>query len=288
MRLGKGLAIGLVATSCLLLSGCGTKNKEHAVTAVGSTAMQPLVQKAGSDFQQQNQQYTVTVQGGGSGTGLSQAETGAVNIGNSDIFAEQKDGIHADRLQDHRVAVVGIAPVSNEHNGVNNLTQRQLAAIFTGKIKNWKEVGGKDLPIIVINRAQGSGTRKTFEAKVLKGQQPVKSQEQDSNGTVKKIVQNTPGTISYLSLPYLNRELQTVKVDGVAPTPRNITTNKWKIWSYEHMYTSKQPSKPTQAFLAYLMSKPVQAKLVKEAGYVSIHDMKVHMTPDDRVLPGNQ
>nr|WP_289847036.1 phosphate ABC transporter substrate-binding protein [Fructilactobacillus ixorae] len=272
----------------LLLSGCGTKNQEHAVTAVGSTAMQPLVQKAGSDFQQQHKQYTVTVQGGGSGTGLSQAETGAVNIGNSDIFAEQKDGIRADRLKDHRVAVVGIAPVSNEQNGVNNLTQRQLTGIFTGKIKNWKEVGGKDLPIIVINRAQGSGTRKTFEAKVLQGQQPVKSQEQDSNGTVKKIVQNTPGTISYLSLPYLNRELQTVKVDGIAPTPHNITTNKWKIWSYEHMYTNKHPSKATQAFLAYLMSKPVQAKLVKEAGYVSIHDMQVHMTPDNRVLPGNQ
>ncbi|USS90207.1 phosphate ABC transporter substrate-binding protein [Fructilactobacillus carniphilus] len=288
MRLGKLIPVGLAAAGILLLSGCGTKNKGNAVTAVGSTAMQPLVQKAGSDFQTEHKQYTVTVQGGGSGTGLSQAETGAVNVGNSDIFAEQKDGIHANKLKDHQVAVVGIAPVANEENGVKNLTEQQLEKIFTGKIKNWKEVGGKDLPIIVINRAQGSGTRKTFEAKVLKGQQPVKSQEQDSNGTVKKIVQNTPGTISYLSLPYLNKQIKTLSVDGVEPTAANITTNKWRIWSYEHMYTAKHPSKATQAFVNYLMSKPVQAKLVKEAGYVSVHDMKVHMTPDNRVLPGRQ
>ncbi|USS87941.1 phosphate ABC transporter substrate-binding protein [Fructilactobacillus hinvesii] len=288
MRFSKLLPVGLAAVGILLLSGCGTKNKQNAVTAVGSTAMQPLVQKAGSDFQNQHKQYTITVQGGGSGTGLSQAETGAVNIGNSDIFAEQKDGIHANKLQDHKVAVVGIAPVANEENGVKNLTEQQLAAIFTGKIKNWKEVGGKDLPIIVINRSQGSGTRKTFEANVLKGKQPVKSQEQDSNGTVKKIVQNTPGTISYLSLPYLNKQIKTLSVDGVEPTPANITTNKWKIWSYEHMYTAKKPSKATREFVNYLLSKPVQSKLVKEAGYVSVHDMKVHMTSDNRVLPGNQ
>ncbi|KRN80004.1 ABC-type phosphate transport system, periplasmic component [Fructilactobacillus lindneri DSM 20690 = JCM 11027] len=273
----------MAAVGILMLTGCGSKNKQNTVTAVGSTAMQPLVQKAGSDYQAEHPKVSITVQGGGSGTGLSQVETGAVNIGDSDIFAEQKDGIHAKKLIDHQVAVVGIAPITNPKNGVNNLSEKQLENIFLGKIKNWKEVGGKDLPIIVINRAQGSGTRSTFEKSVLKGKDAVKSQEQDSNGTVQKIVENTPGTISYLSLPYLNNQVKVLSVDHIQPNYQNITTNRWKIWSYEHMYTNKQPSPTTKKFIAYIMSKPTQQKLVKAAGYVSIHDMKVQMDAAGKV-----
>ncbi|WP_429970457.1 phosphate ABC transporter substrate-binding protein [Fructilactobacillus sp. Tb1] len=285
MKLKRLVPVGIACVGLLMLTACGGKNKENSVTAVGSTAMQPLIQKAGSDYQAKHPETNITVQGGGSGTGLSQAETGAVNIGDSDIFAEQKEGIHADKMVDHQVAVVGITPVVNDENGVSNLTSKQLFEIFTGKIKNWKEVGGKDLPIIVINRAQGSGTRATFEKFVLQGKEAVKSQEQDSNGTVKKIVQNTPGTISYLSLPYLNKQIKSVSVDGIKATPANIETNKWKIWSYEHMYTSKNPSAKTKAFVNYLLSEKTQEELVKTAGYVSVHDMKVKTDAKGIVTP---
>lgn len=284
MNFKRIVPVGIACLSVLLLTACAGKNKENSVTAVGSTALQPLAQKAGSDYQAENPKYNLIVQGGGSGTGLSQVETGAVNIGNSDIFAEEKEGIHADKIKDHKVAVVGITPVVNEDNGVSNLSSKQLEDVFTGKVKNWKQLGGKDLPIIVINRAQGSGTRSTFEKYVLHGKQAVKSQEQDSNGTVKKIVQNTPGTISYLSLPYLNPEIKPLSVDNVKATYQNITTNKWKIWSYEHMYTKNQPTEATTKFVDYLLSKEVQYKLVKEAGYVSIHDMKVQKDSHGNVV----
>jgi phosphate transport system substrate-binding protein len=168
-----------------------------------------------------------------------------------------------------------MAPVVNKDTGVKNLKMAQLKQIFMGKITNWKEVGGKNQKIVIINRAQGSGTRATFENAVLKGATAVKSQEQDSNGAVQKIVATTPGVISYLAFSYFTNKLQAVSIDNVTPTDNNVETNKWKVWSYEHMYTKGTPDKATAAFLSYMNSKTVQNGLVKDMGYISIHDMKV-------------
>ncbi|MCE2137984.1 phosphate ABC transporter substrate-binding protein, partial [Streptococcus thermophilus] len=102
----------------------------------------------------------------------------------------------------------------NKKAGITNLTQQQLIQIFTGKVTNWREVGGRNLPITLINRAQGSGTRKTFERYALKGNQSVDSQEQDSSGLARSIVASTPGAISYVAFSYLDNSVQTVNVDG--------------------------------------------------------------------------
>lgn len=274
-------AVGAVLTGCGSNNASSTNGKsdasEHAakITAVGSTALQPLVEKAAGQFQNENKKISVTVQGGGSGTGLSQVQDGAVAIGDSDVFAESKSGIDASKLEDHQVAVVGMAPVVNKDAGVDNVSMEQLKGIFTGKITNWKEVGGKDEKITVVNRAEGSGTRATFEDAVLKGAKAVKSQEQDSNGTVQKIVSSTPGAISYLAFSYLNDSVKPLSIDKVKPNDENVASNKWKIWSYEHMYTKGKAKTAAADFLKYMNSKDVQDGLVKKMGYISIHDMKV-------------
>lgn len=287
----------IVLATGLLLAGCGnneskadTKTGDTAskggkveILAVGSTALQPLVDAARESFEQENTNYQITVQGGGSGTGLSQVASGAVQIGNSDVFAEEKEGVPAAELVDHKVAVVGMAPVVNKEAGVKELTKQQLVAIFTGKVKNWKEVGGKDQEIAVINRASGSGTRATFEKWALDGAESVQSQEQDSSGTVKKIVAETPGAISYLALSYLDDSLQSLSIDGVAPTAENIATNDWKIWSYEHMYTKGEPSGDVKKFLDYMLEDTVQTGPVKDLGYLSIKEMKVERAADGQV-----
>lgn len=277
---GKLLVLSLFLP--LFLVGCSQSREK--ITIVGSSALQPLVEQAGNDYRLAHMSSNIVVQGGGSGTGLSQVQAGAVEVGTSDVFAETQKGIDAKKLEDYPVAVVGIVPIANKGVGVKNLSVKQLSAIFTGKIKNWREVGGKNQPIIVINRSRGSGTRSTFEDLILNGKDAVNSQEQDSNGTVKKIVNSTPGTISYISFPYANdQNIQKISIDHVKPDNKNIPTNKWPLWSYEHMYTKGKPNKATAAFIKYVLGKKVQTELVPKIGYISIQEMKVSRDSQNKV-----
>lgn len=258
-------------------------SEQVKIVAVGSTALQPLVDSAAVKFQESNPNYDISVQGGGSGTGLSQVSAGSVTIGNSDVFAEEKEGIVAEDLVDHLVAVVGMAPVVHKEVGVTDITQEQLIEIFTGKVTNWKEVGGADQEILVVNRASGSGTRATFEQFGLNGEIGMQSQEQDSSGTVKKIVAETPGAISYLALSYIDDSLQALALDGVEPSIESIQNNDWKIWSYQHAYTKGEPTPEVKVFLDYLLSDDVQKGIINDLGYIAITDMKVERAADGTI-----
>lgn len=272
----KKIVIALGLSLVLLLSGCAKWiDRGESITAVGSSALQPLVETVAEEYQTKYPGKFINVQGGGSGTGLSQVQSGAVEIGNSDLFAEEKSGIRADELLDHKVAVVGITPIANKKVGVTDLTMDQLKGIFLGEITNWQEVGGANQEIVILNRAAGSGTRGTFEKWVLDGATAIPSQEQDSSGMVRQIVADTPGAISYVAFSYVTDDVMTLNLEGVAPTDENVTTNKWPIWAYEHMYTKKDPDSLTAEFLAYILSDEVQEKIVGELGYIPVSSMKV-------------
>lgn len=275
--------LGLLAI-LIGLTGCANNNS-NKITVVGSSAMQLLAEQAGNDYRLSHLDSNIVVQGGGSGTGLSQVQAGAVEIGTSDVFAETQKGIDATKLQNHLVAVVGIVPIVNKSAGVKNLTRQQLSDIFTGKITNWKQVGGKNQNITVINRSKGSGTRGTFEGLILNGKKPIQAQEQDSNGTVRKIVSSTPGTISYISFPYANDEnIQKLSIDKIKPTNKNVETNRWHLWSYEHMYTKGKPNKNVQKFIDYMLGSKVQNDLVPKLGYISINKMQVERDSNNHVV----
>ena len=280
----KRSVIGLLVTFVvLLLTGCQSKQNGQSVTAVGSSALQPLIEALAEQYSAQHSGQFINVQGGGSGTGLSQIQEGAVQMGNSDLFAEEKAGIKAGKLVDHKVAVVGITPVINKKIGVKNLSLTQLARIFSGEITNWQQVGGPDQEVVLVNRAQGSGTRSTFEQWVMGNRKTKPAQEQDSTGMVRSIVANTHGAISYLAFSYVDNTVATLKLDGVAPDDQNVMNNTWPIWSYEHVYTKGQPTGLTKEFLAYVLSDKIQNKQVSKMGYIPVAQMQVERSLDGTI-----
>ena len=299
-----GAAAGTAAAIAAFgLTGCGSsssdsksdtkateekKNLSGSITAVGSTALQPLCEAAAEQFMEENSGVQITVQGGGSGQGITQIAQGAVQIGNSDVFAEAKVKDEADlkKITDNKVCVVGMGPIVNKDVTVDDLTIDQLKSIFTGEVTNWKEVGGADAQITVINRASGSGTRATFEDAVLAGTKvpdSFKPQEQDSSGTAAKMVASTPGAISYVAFSYYDDSFKALKVGGVKPKEANVEDNSWVIWAYEHMYTAADPDEATQAFIDYMMGDDVQGSLVEAQGYIPVSGMKVEKDASGKV-----
>lgn len=260
-----------------------SKNISGTVTLSGSSALLPLMEGSVDGFNGKYPDVEISAQAGGSGTGLTQVSDGTVNIGNSDVAAEDKlDASAAKQLVDHKVCVETFGVVVNKDLGVDELTSEQVQKIFSGKITNWKDVGGKDVAITVIHRPESSGTRATFVSTVLGGNASLENNAigvtQDNNGNVLSAMKQNDGAISYLALSYLTSneakgQLEAVKLDGVAATNKNIISKKYKFWSYGHMYTKGKETDVEKAFIDYIMSDD-NKEVVESLGYISASDMK--------------
>ncbi len=284
-----GLAGSLAAVAGLGLTGCGGSSSSEGssasssisgeITYDGASSFQALVEAAGEKFMDANPDVTISGSGNGSGTGLTAVASGTVTIGNSDVFAETKlDESDAAKLVDHEVAVVGMGPVVSKNVKVDDLSLEQLKGIFSGQITNWKEVGGADATIVVLNRKAGSGTRATFEAAVFGSEaNDFKGDaELDKSGDVQTQLASTDNAISYLDFSHFDdSKFNAVKVEGVEPTSKNVCDDSFKIWATEHMYCAKDADDATKAFLKFMLSKKVQGKLVEEQGFIPVSSMKV-------------
>ncbi|WP_315674286.1 phosphate ABC transporter substrate-binding protein [Clostridium sp. 19966] len=252
------------------------------ITASGSSALKPLADEVNNIFKQKNPDAVINIQAGGSGTGLSNVSDGTVDIGNSDIFAEEKlTADQAKALVDHQVCVVGFAAVVNPKVTVDNLTKQQLIDIFTGKTTNWKDVGGADQKIVIISRPDSSGTKATFKKYALDGAKEAAGNalKEDSSGAVSTAVSQTEGSISYLASSYFTdadskTKVKALKIDGVEMNKANITTGKYNIWSYEHMYTKGEAKDLAKAFIDFFKTDDAKNAMEK-LGYIPSTDMKV-------------
>lgn len=247
------------------------------ITAVGSTALQPLVDAAGKQYVAGCPGATITVNGGGSGTGLTQVSSGAADIGDSDVTAESKLATpDATALVDHLVAKQGWIVVANtDVTGITNLTTDQEKQIWTGAVTNWKDVGGPDLPIVLILRPTSSGTRATFKSIVLGGASEASGQAltEDSNGAVTTAVTKTAGSTSVIGFAYYETaksQLVGFQLDGVDASVANMASGVYKLNAVGHMYSKGQPSGLAKAFLDFMLSDAVQKGLIPAQFYAPV------------------
>lgn len=270
----------------LALTGCGGNDAGESgssgkITVSGSSALLSLAKDAAKKFKAKNDQVSITLNAGGSGTGLKQVSEGSVDIGNSDVFAKEKlPEAKAAELVDYKVAVTVMAPVVSKEIGTNvkSLTKAQLQDIFTGKVTNWKDVGGLDEAVVLITRPSTSGTRALFTKYALDGKEELsnKSMETDDSGTLVQTVSQTKGAIGYVALSYLmnNNTVTPLAIDGVEPTLDNVYNGKYPVWGYEHMYTKGEAAGAVKAFIDFIMSKDYSADIEKQ-GYGVASKMKV-------------
>jgi phosphate transport system substrate-binding protein len=184
-------------------------------------------------------------------------------------------------LVDHRLCVIAFSFLANPGIGLTNLTRAQLQDVFSGKVTNWKQLGGADLRILAINRPRTSGTRELFVKNVMGGVAPVETGfVEDSTEALIATIRTTPGAISYAAFTgtkvFKDDELATVdgivelSVDGVAPTEENVAAGRYQFWTYEHAYTNGVPHKDLSRFLAFVQTT---RSLVRRFGYIPIKDM---------------
>lgn len=280
MKLKKLVLAALAAMMVVSAAGCGGEQKSASdsnaavsgsITGSGSSALLPLVKDAAEKFKADHKDVTITLNAGGSGTGLKQVSDGSVDMGNSDVPAETKlDKAKAEKLVDHKVCVMTVATIVNKDVGVKNLTRQQLQDIFTAKVTNWKDVGGPDKPIVLVTRPKTSGTRALFKQYAINGAEEAdnKSLETDNSGILIQSVAQNPGAIGYVALPYLinDKSVDVLSIDGVEPTLENTYSGKYTVWGYEHIYTSKEPKAAVKAFLEYIMGNDY-GKRIEELGY---------------------
>jgi phosphate transport system substrate-binding protein len=245
---------------------------DSSLTIAGSTALLPLVKDAAGVYQAKHSDVKISVSGGGSGTGLNQVAAKAIDIGDSDVVAPA-----GSTLTDNRVAVIGFAVIVDPKLGLKSLTKKQVQQVFNGGVTNWKEVGGPDQKIVVVNRTRGSGTRAVFEKTIIA---PEKVSEtgltEDATGTVVNVVSTTPGAVSYAAFSGTHgKPVTEVAIDGVAPTDANILVGKYPFWSYEHMFTNGSPAGASKDFIDFVRSSD---DLLKNNGFIKIADMKVTET----------
>ena len=293
MKMKKFIALLTVAgMTATMAVGCGSSSNETSdnaadtntessdsslsgtITAAGSSALKPLADDAADSFLNDHPDVSITIDAGGSGEGLKQVSEGTVDIGNSDVAAEDKlDETAAKELVDHQVCVVTMAPIVNKdvaEAGVKSLTKEQLISIFTGKTTNWKDVGGPDEDIVLVTRPESSGTRATFQKYALDGNEEASntSMETDDSGVLLTNVKSTNGAIGYVALSYLTGDagVETVAIDDVEPTLENTYSGKYPVWTFEHMYTKGNADEVSQKFLDYITSDEYGKKM-ESLGY---------------------
>ena len=265
--LKKGLAVLLAAMlGATALTGCGAKT--GTVATDGSTSMEKVIGALGEAFMEKNEGDTFTYNPTGSGSGIQAVAEGRCDIGLSSRNLKEEET--AKGLKATVLAYDGIAIIVNPQNAVNDLSVETIAQIYTGQIKNWKEVGGADAEIVRIGREAGSGTRDGFESITKTEGACDYRQELTSTGDVITTVAQNPNAIGYASLAAIKDTVKAVSVGGVSPTEATVKDGSYVIQRPFVLVTKEDTplSETAQKFFDYVTSSEA-SETIAAAGAVA-------------------
>lgn len=234
----------------------------------GSTTLLPIAEVSGEMYQEKSE-ISVLVSGLGSSAGIESVAKGSSDIGTSS--RELKEAEQEIGLVDTPVAFDAIAVIVHPDNPVTGLTTEQIQGIFSGEITNWREVGGRDMPIGLVNRDEASGTREAF-SKLVMGDAPFDKGAVVLPGTgqVRAVVSDVEYAVGYISLGFVNDEVKAVAIDGVEPSEEAVVAGTYKIQRILHFFTMGEPSEAARGYIDFVLSPSIQDTVVRDAGFIPI------------------
>ncbi len=268
----RGLARLFVVAALLLPLGCSRASKT-AITLAGSTSVEPFAERLAELYTRAHPDAEISVQGGGSSAGIRacQSRICAIGMSSRELTPEEKG------LVEIPIAHDAIALIVNARNPVRVMTLEQARDVFAGRIRNWKELGGPNQRITPITREEGSGTRASFEEKVMVAGMPKDKDGkanpaafapdalvQDSNGSVREIVASDPAAIGYISSGLIDERVAAILLGGVAPTEATIRSGRYPVVRQFLFLTNGEATGTAKAFIEYVLSDSGQRTLTEE------------------------
>lgn len=256
----------------LALFACRRK-AETVITLAGSTSVQPFAERLAEVYMAAHKGVEVNVQGGGSSAGVRAVQNGICQVGMSSrpLTYEER------AITEVPIALDGIVLIVHRDNPVRALTLEQARRVFTGEVRSWRALGGADRRITVITREEGSGTRSSFEDRVMAppherpadprpGPQPFAADAlvQDSNGAVREIVASDPAAIGYISFGLVDDRVRALELDGVAPSHDAIKSGTYPMVRRFLFLTSGKVTAPVRRFIDFTLGAEGQATLEEE------------------------
>jgi len=259
----------LVLITAMILGCINTENKK-TLRIAGSTTLQPIISASAEEYMKKHPDVLIYVQGGGSGTGIRRVSEESVDIAMSSREIKEKEYKKTPELKKYAIALDGIAIVVNPDNPLDNLTKEQVRAIFSGKIRNFKDVGGDTREIVVVVRESGSGTRATFDELVMNGEELTDNAlQKPSNGAVKATIATNKNGIGYIGLGYVDESVKALKINGVDANTDNVRNGRYPISRKLYLITKGDADGIAKEFIEFMLSEEGQ-RIVEENGFVRI------------------
>ncbi len=267
--------VKLIAAATLIAAAAKLSAQDKIVID-GSTTVGPISKAFAEYYKEIKPNVNITISESGSGNGVKSLTNKACDIANLSRF--MKDSEFKSCVENgvlpvaHVVAFDGLAVIINPQNKISTLSLEQIEGIYSGKITNWKELGGEDAKIVVVSRDTNSGTYETFGELVLKKKEVVSGAEYvGSNGQAKTRVGTTKNAIAYVGLGFIDDSVKPLSINGVLPTSASVASGKYAISRPLFMFTNGYPKMGSDVYNFVVMHLSKEGReIIKELGFIPV------------------